>query len=192
MRGRYFRFFFDSTAKTLVIYREFWYFSRIFPTLFSQLISIFMRLLHTFSKGVKIDARLPRSERFASVMRSGVLLRPPVSAGVLEPLKKMGGTPGLKKVNELVCSKRDHSHVCNGSNTPGCAAGGGKNATTHNGGEPFVPGKSRIDFDSLRECMEETHEYANELGKQGRKNPRKIPKFSINNERFSHTIEKNI
>ena len=27
--------FFDSTAKTLVIYREFWYFSRIFPTLFS-------------------------------------------------------------------------------------------------------------------------------------------------------------
>ena len=26
--------FFDGTAKTLVIYREFWYFSRIFPTLF--------------------------------------------------------------------------------------------------------------------------------------------------------------
>ena len=95
-------FFFDSTARTLVIYREFWYFSRIFPTWFSQLISIFMSLLHTFSKGVKIDARLPRSERFASIMRSGVLLRPPVSAGVLEPLKKMGGTPGLKKVNELV------------------------------------------------------------------------------------------
>ena len=79
--------FFDSTAKTLVIYRELWYFSRIFPTLFSQLISIFISLLHTFSKGVKIDARLPRSERFASIMRSGVLLRPPVSAGVLEPLQ---------------------------------------------------------------------------------------------------------
>ena len=89
MRGRYFRFFFYSTAKTLVIYREFWYFFRIFPTLFSQLISIFMSLLHTFYKGVKIDARLPRSERFASIMRSGVLLRPPVSAGVLEPLKKI-------------------------------------------------------------------------------------------------------
>ena len=44
-------FFFDSTARTLVIYREFWYFSRIFPTLFSQLISIFMSLLHTFSMG---------------------------------------------------------------------------------------------------------------------------------------------
>ena len=38
--------------------------------------------------------------------------------------------------------------------------------------------------------MEETHEYANELGKQGGKNPRKIPKFSINHERFSRTIEK--
>ena len=124
-------FFFDSTAKTLVIYRELWYFSRIFPTLFSQLISIFMSLFHTFSKGVKIDARLPRSERFVSIMRSGVLLRPPVSAGVLEPLKKMGGTPGLKKVNELVCSKRDHPHFCNGSNTPARAVGGGKNATTH-------------------------------------------------------------
>ena len=55
-------FFFNSTAKTLVIYREFWYFSRIFPTLFSQLISIFIILLHTFSMGVKIDARL-RQER---------------------------------------------------------------------------------------------------------------------------------
>ena len=136
-------FFFDSTAKTLVIYREFRYFSRIFPTLFSQLISICTSLLHTFSMGVKIDARLPTSERFASIMRSGVILRPPVSAGVLEPLEKMGGTPGLKKVKELVCSKRDHSHFCNGSNTPARAAGGGKNATTHNGGEPFTPGKSR-------------------------------------------------
>ena len=27
--------------------------------------------------------------------------------------------------------------------------------------------------------MEETHEYANEQGKQGGKNPRKIPKFSM-------------
>ena len=88
-----------------------------------------MILLHTFSKGVKIDVRLPRSERFASIVRSGVLLRPPVSAGVLEPLKRMGGTPGLKKVKELVCSKRDHSHFCNGSNTPARAEGGGKNAT---------------------------------------------------------------
>ena len=40
--------------------------------------------------------------------------------------------------------------------------------------------------------MEETHEYANELGKQGGKNPRKITKFSINHERFSRTIEKNL
>ena len=41
----------------------------------------------------------PRSERFASIMRSDVLLRPLISAGVLNPLKKMGGTPGLKKVH---------------------------------------------------------------------------------------------
>ena len=40
--------------------------------------------------------------------------------------------------------------------------------------------------------MEEAHEYANELGKQGGKNPRKIPKFSINQECFNRTIEKNI
>ena len=78
-----------------MIYREFWYFSRIFPTLFSQLISIFMSLLHTFSMGVKIDARLPRSERFASIMRRGILLLPPVSAGVLEPLKKSAEPLGL-------------------------------------------------------------------------------------------------
>ena len=30
--------------------------------------------------------------------------------------------------------------------------------------------------------MEEAYECANEFGKQGRKNPRKIPKFSINHE----------
>ena len=54
-----------------------------------------------------------------------------------------------------------------------------RQTTTHNGGEPLAPGKSRIDFHSHRECMEEDHEYANELGKQGGKNPRKIPKFSI-------------
>ena len=55
----------------------------------------------------------------------------------------------------------------NGSNTPARAVGGGKNATTHiNGGEPFAPGKSRIGFYSHRECMEDTHEYANELGKE--------------------------
>ena len=122
-------------------------------------------------------------------MCSAVLLRPPVSAGVLEPLKKMGGTPRLKKVNELVCSKRDHSHFCNGSNTAARATGCGKNATMHNGGKPFAPGKSYIGFYSHRECMEEAHEYANELGKQGGKNPRKIPKFSINHECFSRTIE---
>ena len=133
-----------------------------------------------------------KSERFASIMRSGVFPLPPVSAGVLEPLKKMGGAPGLKKVNELIMLKTRHTQFCNGSNTPARAAGGRKNATTHNRGESFAPRKSRIGFHSHRECMEETHEYANELGKQGGKNPKKIPKFSINHERFSRTFEKNI
>ena len=47
----------------------------------------------------------PGANGFASIMRSGVLRRPSVSAGVLEPLKKMGGAPGLKKVHELVMLK---------------------------------------------------------------------------------------
>ena len=53
-------------------------------------------------------------------------------------------------------------------------------------------GESRTSFLSHRECMEEEYEYANEFGKQGRKNPRNIPKFTINHERFSCAIEKNI
>ena len=84
--------FFDSTAKTLVIYREFWYFSRIFPTLFSQLISIFISLLHTFSMGVKTDARLPRSERFASIMRSCVLSASCDTRRRIRTITKMGGS----------------------------------------------------------------------------------------------------
>ena len=81
----------------------------------------------------------------------------------------------------------------NGSNTPALTdRRAQKNATTHNGmgANRSLPGKSRIDFHSHRECMEENHEYANELEKQGGKNPRKIPKFSINHEHFSRTIEK--
>ena len=50
-------------------------------------------------------------------------------------------------------------------------------------------GESRTSFLSHRECMEEEYEYANEFGKQGRKNPRNIPKFTINHERFSCAIE---
>ena len=34
--------------------------------------------------------------------------------------------------------------------------------------------------------------YANEFGKQCRKNPRNIPKFTINHQRFCCAIEKNI
>ena len=65
-----------------------------------------------------------RSERFASIMPSGVFPLPAVSAGVLEPLKNMGGAPGLKKVNELIMLKTRHTHFYNGSNMPVRAAGG--------------------------------------------------------------------
>ena len=67
---------------------------------------------------------------------------------------------------------------------PARAAGSGKNATTRDRGEPFAPRMSRIGFHSRRECTEEAHEYANELGKEGGKNPRKIPKFSMNHEPY--------
>ena len=73
-----------------MIYGEFWYFFRIFPTLFSQLISIFMSLLHTFSMGVKTDARLPRSERFASIMRSRVLSSSCGTRRRIRTITKMG------------------------------------------------------------------------------------------------------
>ena len=50
--------FFNSTAERLAIYSQFRYISRIFPTVFSQLISIFIRLLHTYCMGAKTRARL--------------------------------------------------------------------------------------------------------------------------------------
>ena len=48
--------FFNSTAERFAIYSEFRYISLIFPTVFSQLISIFIRILHTFSMGAKTRA----------------------------------------------------------------------------------------------------------------------------------------
>ena len=80
----------------------------------------------------------------------------------------------------------------NGSNTPALTGGSRKTPLRIMEANRSLLAKSRIDFHSHRECMEENHEYANELGKQGGKNPRKIPKFSINHERFSRLIEKKI
>ena len=95
-------------------------------------------------------------------------------------IEKMGGAPGLQRsTNSTVLY------------TPARAVGGGRTQPRiHNGGEPFAPGKSRISFHYHSECIEETHEYANEPGKQDRKNPTKIPKSSLNHERLSRTIEK--
>ena len=122
--------------------------------------------------GVKTDAQLPRSKQFTSIMRSGILLPPPVSASVLEPLKKMGRAPGLQRSTKHNAQDVTTPIFCNGSNTPVRAAEG---ATAHNGGKPFTAGKSRIGFHSHRECMEGAHEYANEVGTRG-KNPRKYQK----------------
>ena len=51
-------------------------------------------------------------------------------------------------------------------------------------------GESRTSFLSHRECIEEEYEYANKFRKQGRKNPKNIPKFTINPHRFCYAIEK--
>ena len=56
---------------------------------------------------------------------------------------------------------------------------------------PFSPGEVHTGFLSHRECIEDEYEYANKLVKQGVKNPRQVPKFTIIHERFSHAIEKN-
>ena len=57
---------------------------------------------------------------------------------------------------------------------------------------PYL-GESRTSFRSHRECMEVSYEYANEFGKQSRKNPRYIiPKITINRELFSRAIDINI
>ena len=171
MRGHYFRFFFNSTAKTLVIDREFFgIFLGFFPTLFSQLISIFMSLLHTFSKGVKIDARLPKSERFASIMRSGVLLCPPVSAGtqnVTTPVFVMV----LIRLRVPQEAERTQLRIMEVNRS--------------------LPGSRASVFTPIENVWRRLmNNNANELGKQGGKNPRKIPKFSINHEFFSCIIEK--
>ena len=74
----------------------------------------------------------PRSERFASDMRSCLLLY----AGI----EKSMGVTGSKGQRENVMSKSGHAHFCDGSNTPARAVGGRKKATAHIGGEPFALG----------------------------------------------------
>ena len=119
--------------------------------------------------------------------------RPPAArAGVLEPLQKW-----VCRVLSIMSSLTFFNPgtppiFFNGSSTPALTGGSRKTPLRIMGANRSLLAKSRIDFHSHRECMEKNHEYANELGKQGGKNPRKIPKFSINHERFSRTIEKKI
>ena len=50
--------------------------------------------------------------------------------------------------------------------------------------------KSSRYLETVPPRLEEEYEYANKLVKQGVKNPRQVPKFTIIHERFSHAIEK--
>ena len=104
---------------------------------------------------IRHSMRLPRRERFAPIMRSGVLLY--TSFGKrwrIRAIEKIGGVSGLQRSTKTYCSRRDHTHFFN---SLARAVGRGKNAPAHNRGEPFAPGKSRIGFHSHGECMEETH-----------------------------------
>ena len=111
---------------------------------------------------------------------------PAARAGVLEPLQKFEWSRFEHTSSLAFFNPGAPPIFFNGSNA--CAyQRAQKNATTHNGGELFTPGKLCIDFHSHTECMEEDHEYANELGKQGGTFRQK---YSINHKRFSRTIEK--
>ena len=101
-------------------------------------------------------------KQFASIMCSCI---PATRAGVLEPLQKWVGHV-LSMSLLTFCNPVAPPIFFNGSNTP--ALTGGSRRTPLRIME--APGKSCIDFHSHRECMEEEHEYANELGKQSGKN----------------------
>ena len=117
--------------------------------------------------------------------------RPPAArAGILEPLQKW-----VCRVLSIMSSLTFFNPgtppiFFNGSNTPALIGGSRKTSLRIMEANRLFLAKSRIDFHSHRECMEEDYEYANELGKQGGKNPRKIPKFSINHERVSVLLKK--
>ena len=115
---------------------------------------------------------------------------PAARASVLEPLQKWV-CHVLSIMSSLTFFNPGAPLIFfNGSHTPALIGGSRKTPLRIMEANRSLLAKSRIDFHSHRECMEETHEYANELGKQGGKNLRKIPKFSIHHERFSRTIEK--
>ena len=102
------------------------------------------------------------------------------------PLKKLWACR-VAKVN-VKTSKSGHAYFCDGSNTPARAVG--RQLRISEANRRSILGESRTCFCSHTVCMEESYEYANEFGKHGRKNPRYIPKFTINREPFSRAIEK--
>ena len=107
----------------LVIYREFWYFSRIFPTLFSQLISIFMSLLHTFSMGVKTMRDFPGANGSPLLCVVAFFPPPAARAGVLEPLQKWEWSRFEHYEFVDLFQPRGSAHFFNGCNTPALTGG---------------------------------------------------------------------
>ena len=98
---------FNSMAKTLVNYSEFWYLSRIFHSLLYKFISIFIFLLHTFSTGEKTSARLHRERtvRLHYAQWFSLPLTVYARRGVLEPIQKNGRSPCVAEFNEYVILK---------------------------------------------------------------------------------------
>ena len=86
--------FFNSTAERLAIYSEFRYISRIFPTLFSKLISIFIRRLHTFSMGAKTCARLTQERTVRLLYAQLLSLSSSVHRKLIYAIENIMGVPG--------------------------------------------------------------------------------------------------
>ena len=147
-----------------------------------------MSLLHTFSMEVKTDARLPRSERFASIMGSCVLSASCGTRRRIRTIRKMGVvTFSALRVRWPFSSQGLRPFFSTALIRLRLPEGAEELHYAWWRRNRSLLGSPRIDFHSHRECMEEDYEYANKLGKQGGKNPRKL---SIDHERFSRTIEK--
>ena len=120
-----------------------------FSHLVFQLISIFMSLLHTFSMGVKTDARLPRSERFASIMCSCVLSASSGTRRRIRTITKMGVLRFEHYEFVDLFQPRGSAHFFhNGSHTPALTGGSRKTPLRIMEANRSLLAKSRIDFHS--------------------------------------------
>ena len=94
----------NSTAEKLAIYSDFRYLSRIFPTLFSKLISIFIRL-HTFSMGAKTRGRLTQDRTVCLRYAQLLSLSSSVRGKLIYAIEKIMGVTDSKGQRENVMFK---------------------------------------------------------------------------------------